>query len=103
MRSVENLFGKERWSEVTSGLISFVGARQHNAVALLSCYCRHAPENKKGPQRAAGPHQRSVQLILVSQRSIVVAIHLLPEGLHIPVLCTSGDRKGGNQRQGKKC
>jgi hypothetical protein len=62
-----------------------------------------APAPKKGPQRAAGPHQRSMQLILVSQRSIVVAIHLLPEGLHIPVLCTGGGRKGDNQRQGKKC
>ena len=78
------------------------GRRQHQAPKEW-IDCRHEPENKKGPQRAAGPHQRSVQLILVSQLSIVVAIHLLPEGLHIPVLCTSGGRKGGNQRQGKKC
>jgi hypothetical protein len=58
---------------------------------------------QEGPQRAAGLHQRSVQLNLVRLGSIVVAIHLLPEGLHIPVLCTSGGHNGGNKRQGKKC
>jgi hypothetical protein len=58
---------------------------------------------QEGPQPAAGLHQRSVQLNLVRPGSIVVAIHLLPEGLHIPVLCTSGGHNGGNKRQGKKC
>ena len=29
---------------------------------------------------------------LVRQGSIVVAVHLLPESLHTPVLCTSGGR-----------
>jgi hypothetical protein len=62
------------------------------------------PENNQARNALRACHQRSVELILVSQGSIVVAIHLLPEVLHIPILCTSGGRKGGNdKRQGKKC
>ena len=97
---------RKRCSEDTSKLIPFVGARQHNAVALFSCCSRHAPEKKQARNALRACHQRSVELILVSQSSIVVAVHLLPESLHIPVLCTSGGRKGGNdndKRQGKKC